>query len=319
MIGPVQLRPLTSEMATAFASMTFPAYRHLLAMTPAPRHLDGTNQQSVQPVGIAALSEEQAVGLVLAEIPVDRDGHPQMLSLFVRHDRRGQGIGTRLVGALEESLQHSGHLVVDTVYMTGRPTTAAVERILEKCGWGNPVTRALSVRFTPQEASRTPWFKRVALPSADYEIFSWTELQPQERGLLKSSHETAPWIARGLEPWQHDYYGFDPISSLGLRYRGAVIGWVINHRLSADCVRFTCSFIRADLRRRGRILPLYTESIQRVSQAGIRECSLVTPLEYSQMVAFLKRRCASAVHFFAETRASAKLLQRPRPCQAGDM
>ena len=67
--------------------------------------------------------------------------------------------------------------------------------------------------------------------------------------------------------------------------------------------------MRDDLSRRGRILPLYTESILRVSQAGIGECSLVTPLEYAHMAEFLKRRCASAVHFFAETRASAKLLQ----------
>jgi hypothetical protein len=74
-------------------------------------------------------------------------------------------------------------------------------------------------------------------------------------------------------------------------------------------MRFTCSFIRDDLRRRGRILPLYTASILRVREAGIGECSLVTPLGYTHMAEFLKRRCADAVHFFAETRASAKLLQ----------
>jgi hypothetical protein len=193
--------------------------------------------------------------------------------------------------------------------MTGRPATAAIERIFQKCGWGGPVTRALAVRFTPEAASRTPWFRRVALPRGDFEIFPWTELNYDERESIKSSHEQTAWIARGLEPWKHDYYGFDPISSLGLRHHGTVAGWVINHRVSVGCVRFTCSFIRTDLSRRGRILPLYTESIVRLSQAGIGECSLVTPIEYSQMAQFLRRRCAGAVHFFAETRASAKLLQ----------
>ena len=249
------------------------------------------------------------MGLVLADTPLDGGAHPEMLSLFVHSDWRGKGIGTRLVGALEDCLREAGHTIVDAVYMTGRPTAAAVERIFQKRGWGNPVTRAISVRFTPEEATRTPWFKRVSLPPGDYEIFPWTELTAEERDLIKRSHEQTPWIAKGLEPWKHDYYGFDPISSLGLRYRGTVVGWVINHRISTGCVRFTCSFMRDDLSRRGRILPLYTESILRVSQAGIGECSLVTPLEYAHMAEFLKRRCASAVHFFAETRASAKLLQ----------
>jgi GNAT superfamily N-acetyltransferase len=310
MSDPVQLLPLTRDIATAFAPMTFPAYRHLLTLTPAPRHLDGTDQPARQPIGVAALSQGESVGLVLADTPLAGGRHPEVLSLFVHSDWRGKGIGTMLVGALEDSLRHAGHLVVDAVYMTGRPATAAVERILQKCGWASPVTRAITVRFTPEEATRTPWFKRVALPPGHYEIFPWTDLKPEERALIKSSHELTPWIDRGLEPWQHDYYGFDPISSLGLRHHGTVAGWVINHRISIGCVRFTCSFIRDDLRRRGRILPLYTESILRVSQAGIGECSLVTPLEYSHMAAFLKRRCASAVHFFAETRASAKLLNR---------
>jgi GNAT superfamily N-acetyltransferase len=305
----IQLRPLTPAIATAFTAMTFPAYRHLLALTPAPRHLDDTEQPTIQPVGVAALVDRQAVGLVLADTPIEGGRHPEVLSLFVHRDWRGKGLGTTLVGALEDCLRDAGHSVVDAVYMTGRPTTAAVERIFHKRGWGSPVTRAISVRFTPEEATRTPWFKRVSLPPGDYEIFPWTEIGPEERDLIKSSHELTPWIAKGLEPWKHDYYGFDPISSLGLRYRGTVVGWVINHRISAGCVRFTCSFMRDDLSRRGRILPLYTESILRVSQAGIGECSLVTPLEYAHMAGFLKRRCASAVHFFEETRASAKLLR----------
>jgi GNAT superfamily N-acetyltransferase len=309
MIEQVQIEPLTPGIASSFAAMTFPAYRHLLALTPAPRHLDGTEQPTRQPVGVAALCGDRAVGLALADRPMAGGGHPELLSLFVHSEWRGRGIGTRLIAAVEQSLRDAGDSVVDAVYMSGRPTTAAVERILQKRGWGRPVTRAISVRFTPDEAARTPWFARVSLPSADYEIFPWAGLRPEERDSIRTSHEHTPWIAKGLEPWNHDYYGFDPISSLGLRYRGTVVGWVINHRISARCVRFTCSFMRADLSRRGRILPLYTASIVRVRQAGIAECSLVAPLGYTHMVEFLKRRCANAVHFFAETRASAKLLQ----------
>ena len=49
------------------------------------------------------------------------------------------------------------------------------------------------------------------------------------------------------------------MSSLGLRYRGEVVGWVINHRMDERTVRFTCSFMRRDLARRAAILALYPD------------------------------------------------------------
>jgi GNAT superfamily N-acetyltransferase len=306
-----KIAELIPEVAELLGPMTFPAYRHMLTLTPAPRHLDMADQPLVQPVAVAAWVGPKPVGLVVAETPIDGGGGeavPEILSLFVLADWRGRGVGTALIGALEERIRAGGFKTLTAVWMTGKSGIAAIEQILHKRGWVPPVTRTISVRFTPEEAARTPWFQRVKLPTDRFEIFPWSDLRDDERADIRRSHEAAPWIAKGLEPWNHDHYGFDPISSLGLRYEGAVVGWVINHRISDDCVRFTCSFMRADLSRRGRILPLYTESIQRLAAAGIGECTLVTPLEYAEMAEFLRRRCASAVHYFGETRGSAKSL-----------
>jgi GNAT superfamily N-acetyltransferase len=303
---------LTPEVAELLSSMTFPAYRHLLALAPTRRHPDIPDQRLIQPLAIAAWTGAKAVGLVVAEIPLETpsegEATPEMLSLFVVSDWRTRGVATALVAALEERVRAAGFGRVSAVWMTGRSSVAAIERILEKRGWEPSQTRTISVRFTPDEAARTPWFQRVKLPADRYEIFSWSEIGAAERDEIRRSHEAAPWIAKGLEPWDYDVQEFDAISSVGLRYEGAVVGWVINHRMSDDCVRFTCSFMRSDLSRRGRILPLYTESIQRLAAAGIKECTLVTPLEYAEMAEFLRRRCATAVHYFGETRGSAKSL-----------
>jgi len=307
----ISIRPLIPEVAPLLGSMTFPAYRHLLELAPAPRHLDDTTQKPIQPIAFAAWVGPKPVGVALAEMPLEgtnSTADPEILSIFVLQDWRGQGVATQLVAALEEAMRERGYPRIAAVWMTGRPSIPAIEHILELRGWLPPATRTISVRFTPEEAARTPWFQRVKLPEGRFEIVPWSEITADERAEIRRSHEAAPWIARGLEPWTHDYYGFDPISSLGLRYGGSVVGWVINHRISADCVRFTCSFMRHDLSRRGRILPLYTESILRLSTAGIKECTLVTPLEYAEMAEFLRRRCASAVHYFGETRGSSKRL-----------
>jgi GNAT superfamily N-acetyltransferase len=310
----VDIASVTQEVGQSLASLTFPAYRHLLDLAPTTRHLDDTSQSTIQPIAIAAWAGSTPVGLILAETPLERGGvgrDPELLSLLVSSEWRGRGIATQLVEAMERAVRERGFGRLAAVWMTGKPSIAAVERVLQKRGWTAPATRTVTLRFSPEEATRTPWFQRVKLPTDRFQIVPWSEVTSAERDQIRSSHEATPWIARGLEPWQHDSYGFDPISSLGLRYDGVIVGWVINHRVSAKCVRFTCSFMRQDLSRRGRIMPLYTESILRLSAAGIEECSLVTPLDYSEMAEFVRRRCATWAHFFGETRGSVKLLTAP--------
>jgi len=211
---------------------------------------------------------------------------------------------------LEEVLADKGVSKVHAVYMTGKESIPAVERILSRCGWSSPSARTLTVRFTPEEAAKTPWFARLRLLESDYQIFPWKTLAQDERAEIRRSHQESPWIAPGLEPWHHDRYGFEPASSLGLRYKGEVVGWVLNHRLSSDTVRFTCSFVRKPLGRRGRIMPVFTESIQRARDAGFRQCTFVTPVQFKTMIAFIERRCAHWAGFVGETRGSTRSLSK---------
>jgi GNAT superfamily N-acetyltransferase len=301
------LTPLTPELAEACGAMTFPAYRHLLSLQPTPRHPTEGDVQVIQPVGVVARRGETPLGLALAEVPLAGEAAPELLSLFVQPEARGQGEGTALIEALEDALRARGCRCLQAVYMTGQPSQPAVERILSKRGWEAPSTRTLSVRFTPEEAARTPWYRRMKLPD-DYLIFPWSELTADEREELQRSNERSPWIAAGLEPWRHDRLGFDPVSSVGLRVRGQVVGWVVNHRVASDVVRFTCSFMRKDLSRHARILPLYTASIERLRGSGCRFCTFVVPVKYQGMVDFVRHRCARWVGFVGETRGSGKAL-----------
>ena len=303
----LELRLLDATSAGTCGAMTFPAYRHLLALQPAPRHPEQGDTRPIQPIGIVAIIGGRTVGLALAEMPIDAVGCPELLSLFVVEPLRGAGIGAALVGRLESELAALGFDQLQAVYMTGRPAIAALERVFAKCGWEPPVMRTLTVRFTPDEARTTEWYGRVSLPRGA-EIVAWKDVSPAERQAIADSNAEARWIADGLEPWAHDARGFDEISSLGLRYRGAVVGWVINHLLPDGTVRFTCSFMRRDLARRAAILPLYTESIERVRAASGAWCMFITPVKYNGMIDFLRNRCASWVSFVGETRGATKRL-----------
>lgn len=310
--GRFELTPLEPSLATECATMTFPAYRHLLGLQPGPRHPGEGDERPIQPLGVVAWHAGEAAGLALAELPLEGSGVPEVLSLFVRPESRSQGAATALVGWLEAEIGRRGFRELEAVYMTGKPAVAALERVFEKRRWDPPVVRTVTVRFTPEEAAATPWYGRVAL-SGEYEVFPWAELTPEERERLQRSHESSPWIAPGLEPWRHDRHGFDAVSSLGLRLHGEVVGWVINHRIAPEIVRFTCSFMRKDLGRRARILPLYTASIERLRQGGCKLCTFVTPVDYKTMVEFVRNRCSRWVHFVGETRGRSKRLAGATP------
>jgi GNAT superfamily N-acetyltransferase len=302
----VTFRRLEPSMADVCTSMTFPAYRHLLPLRPVARHPEQGDQKLVQPVGVVALAGTGILGLALAEVPLATDGVPELLSLFVDEGLRGRGVATTLVLQLEEELAAKGCAELRAVYMTGKPSIPAVERVFAKRGFSAPEARTVTLRFTPTEALQTPWFRRIKL-SSEYEVVPWAEITPAERERIQSSNAEKPWIAGGLEPWKHDR-NFHPVSSLGLRYKGEVVGWVINHQVTADTVRFTCSFMRKDLGRRGRIMPLYTISLERLREAGCQQCTFVTPVSYKTMVEFARKRCAPWASFLGETRGVSKKL-----------
>lgn len=287
--------------------MTFPAYRHLLALQPAFRLPGEAEQRLVQALGFVGRSGDHVVGLAMAEAPVrQEDGAAELLSLFVEREHRRAGLATALVEAVEDGLRERGVPSVEAVYMTGKASIAAVERIFAKRGWETPTLRTVTVKFTMQEALATPWYGRMRLLLAGGEIFSWTDLTADERRQLVESNQRAPWIPHGLEPWRHDIIGVEPGSSVGWRYRGEVVGWVLNHRVDARTVRLTCSFMRKDLS--PRIVPLYSEVLRRLSEAGCEFCTFITPTVYPGMLEFIRRHCAPYAGFTGETRGTRKHL-----------
>jgi GNAT superfamily N-acetyltransferase len=310
MMSPVEIVPLTAPAPAGLAAMTFPVYHPLLALEPTSRHPEQGDARRIQPAGCVALASGTAVGLVLGEIPLEGEGAPEMLSLFVAPEWRGQGIATALVAALELLVARRGFDGIATVYSTGKPSIPAFERVLWKRGWLAPEHRTLSVRFAPEAALGSGLFeeRRMAALRKDLELFPWRDLDEEEKRRIREENRKQPWITPALAFWRFEAAGFEPVSSVGARYRGEVVGWVLNHRVSPEVVRFTCSFMRKDISRRGRIVPLYQESLRRMAEAGVHRCTFVTPMIYPNMLTFIRRWIVPIADSLVETRGSVKKL-----------
>jgi lipid II:glycine glycyltransferase (peptidoglycan interpeptide bridge formation enzyme)/GNAT superfamily N-acetyltransferase len=301
------LEEVTGPLGDQWGPMTFPTHRHLLGRL----GKDAPDARGAYPVARCARVGERPVGLLIAEVTAGTPPSAELISLFVVPELRGQGLASGLLAGLEADLARRGIGRVTGVYMTGKPTLPALERVFAKNGFSPPEVRKVVVKFTPEEATRTEWYAKAKLPP-DCEIFRWADLTPAEREALQRSQAEQGWIHPELEPWRSDAR-FDEVSSVGLRKGGQVVGWVINHRMGPDLVAFTTSFVRSDLARRGAIFPLYVNSLERLRGTGVL-CTFVTDAQqFPAMVRFVLRRCASFVTFCGETRGVFKELSSGSP------
>jgi hypothetical protein len=154
--------------------------------------------------------------------------------------------------------------------------------------------------------TNAPWMKLSRLPTS-YEIFPWVEITPQERAALKKQQEEKRWMASDAIPFDYEK-DLEPINSIGLRYKREVVGWLITHRTAPDTIRYTCSYVRPDIQKMGRIIPLYIRATQLQIAAGISRGTWTVSLMHTSMIAFVKKHMGPYLISLEQSMESSKLL-----------
>jgi GNAT superfamily N-acetyltransferase len=296
----LEIHEVTAPLGNEWSQMTFPIYRYLLALV-------GTGQPGAdghRPMAAVATIGGRPVGLALAQRAPAIPPTAEVLSLFVVKDLRGQGIATRLLASLEDVVSRIGVTEIAGTYMTGKPAVAAVERVLAKRGFDPPVSRRLIIKFTPEQSRQCRWFRRARMPEGA-SIFKWSELTRDDLARLKRSQAERRWIHPKLEPWNWDR-NFDPVSSVGMRKDGEIVGWVISHRMSPGVLTFTTAFMRTDLARRGASFPLYVATLESLMGSGVTCVLMTDPTDFPQMAQFILRHCSPLAPYTGETRGVIK-------------
>jgi GNAT superfamily N-acetyltransferase len=283
-----------AEQGGVFRMQTFPAFRGWLDFEAA-----GT-----VPVAIGASQQGATVGLALA-VPDAGGLRCNLLSLYVDPSKRGQGIATSLLARLEEECLARGLRTLWGNYMTGQPTTPALERVLVKCGFPQPEGSMLVVKCSADSVKDAPWAQLRAMP-AEYEIVRWVDVSAGEREHIRESNARKSWIASDLIPFNFES-GIEPATSLALRYRGEIVGWCLTH-VVGGVLRFTCAYVRPDLARMARLVHLIGEAVARAPAIGVTEGMWTTPFSHPSMVRFVRRWMQPYATFCGETRNVEKRL-----------
>ena len=234
--GPVDVALATLNRITArvFALMTFPAYRARLLRA---GELPG-------PIACGATDGERPVGLALVD-SVAGVGH-LLRSLYVDAAYRGRGLGEELLERAEAEARERGFAELRTVYTAGSAGIPAFERVLAKRGWSQPERRTWVMRSTPERLAEAFTRARRRPLDPETQVFAWRDLGEAEAEALRRQQRETGWPDLEVFPF-HYGPGFEPETSLGLRRGGEVVGWVVNHRVDATTLRFTCSYLREEL------------------------------------------------------------------------
>lgn len=262
-----------------YETLIYPSWRtHLPSLT---------NSKSIIAVGAAIASKP--IGLGVAKL-VSESNQAQVLSLYVKPMYRNNGVGSALLHRLEMALVQSGCTNIELSSMRNGTTTPALKQLLHKQGWSHSQAKMLVCYSTAQKLQNAPWLYAYPLP-ASFSSFPLVELTQAEYQTIERQQAIEPWYPESLSPFKGEM-PVEPLTSLGLRYQGQVVGWIATHQIAPDTIRYTSLFVRKDLQIMGRGISLLAEAIKRQVNSEISQCTCTVSVDNKAMMSFVKRRLA---------------------------
>lgn len=299
------LHLLTPDQTLAYARFTAQRYRPWLT----------SGHDDV--VAVGATWRGRPVGLALGtHTPGTAQATVRTVSVLPTYRRRG--IGTALLQRLEATLSTRGAAQVEGEY-PDNAAQPAVEALLARAGWGDRrLGRLIAVSELPV-GIRAPWV-HYPLPEG-FEVFPWHARTAHDEERLRT------WWPEQLaqsDPALHEErlapdYGGRPalrLNSLGLRYDGEVVGWLLTHRTAPRALLHDRLFVAHALRHTG-VGALLVGAAIRAHYAAEGACTpphrfLCQTLGTNRpMLAFIRRRIRPYATSLTEVYTTSKALAAP--------
>jgi len=223
------------------------------------------NITTARVIVIGATSQNQPVGLIIASqftFLLSAEIH----WLFVNEAHRNQKIATQLVLSLEKELKQLNCPIITLAYETDTPSAPALENVLLHTKWPDPVV-FVQRYFFDVLTFNPAWFQKSYKFPSNVVTFPWTELKPKDKVWLKDLVQQYHFLAL-LSPF-YEEERIEPLNSMGIRFQGEVIGWMITHRIAPDTIRYTSLYIMPKFQLKGSSTPLLIQSINLQKKMGI--------------------------------------------------
>ena len=190
---------------------------------------------------LAACFLNEPVGVIIA----DRKGKgssAELCYLFVRKKYRRLGIASLLLQSLEDRL-----IDQDCQWLTVRyikdENSLPLKQWLERSGFSSEATDMHIFRGSLLPEYRNLPFIRMSQLPKSFTIFPWRTLSDTERDQLRKGENQ--WYPDYLSPFK-EAYKVDMKTSVGLKYRSEVVGWLITHKTPVHALEYAKLFTRRE-------------------------------------------------------------------------
>ena len=192
---------------------------------------------------LGARVDGQPAGLLICAIESHHTA--DIKSVYVRAEFRRLGIASSLVQRCEQICRQAGveSLLLGVVVPS---ESQPIRAVLAKCNWLDQPKRIRTLRSYCSPETRlaeSPVLRR-QLSHPDLELFPWYDVSSDElHELYEESQRDDCWFDKTLSPLV-DNRNLHRETSLGLRFRGKVIGWSVTHRIDKGPIIFSVMFAR---------------------------------------------------------------------------
>ncbi|MEA5574318.1 GNAT family N-acetyltransferase [Calothrix sp. UHCC 0171] len=270
-----------------------------------------TSLQNLAPKGnflaIGIYLNTKPVGLILAKyLSTSNIDHVEIVSIFIVPEHRQKGLGKELLTKIEEKLAQSNCQHIDILYSLNL-YTPILEKILGKLNWSSGVLHAFQYSTIPEKIKNLPFLHRYSLNNS-FTLLPWVDLTAQTKELIKSQKDDILKYPDVLSPFKEEET-IEPCSSLVLYYHDEVVGWMIVNRICADTTIYSSLFVKPELQKLGRAIPLLAASINRqLQESEIKQAIFLVLADNTPMIKFVKRHLAPYLTSIRQYWKSSKIL-----------
>jgi len=270
----------------AYQALTFKQFQAKLDLPISPK-------DNLIPIGINLLG--RPIAFLLANL---EDQKIHIYSLFVEKTFRRQGLASLLLSTLNQYAKNNHIKKLSLSYVINRPESHLIESFLQAHQWSKPIPEMFLCHvegIKVVEMLKSDWMNRYQLPDK-FKLFPWSEITPKEFSALIEN----PFYIPEYTP---EFENFETLNSLGLRYQGEIIGWMLTKAYKPNVILYHNLFIKKEYQKLGRAIPLLAASIKKQCQynphlqGGIWQ----TKAHNKPMIRFIKRCLAPFSEEIKET------------------
>lgn len=208
---------------------------------------------------IGATMDEVPVGLMIMNFS-HQIKSADVNSLFIAEGYRRQKIASQMIQFAVEQLKVVDFKYIFITYPDRRTETPILESFFKKTGFLGK-KRVFAEFIFDYSEFQPNWFTRKYTWPGEFQLFSWTELTYYEALVIKERYLQRHAFPTAVYPFQNEP-SFEPLNSLGLRYKGQLIGWVITERISPNIINYDNLFIEHEFQAKGYSIQLLVDALK---------------------------------------------------------